>query len=273
MAFSMSSIEASPLQAPAEDTHATLRLQSLDACRGTCKGPVFIVASGPSAKDFPIEEFRHIPMITVNGAISLFLEAQIAPFFYICTDMGFPVQQPHLYKAALKQARNVVIRREGASSARLEGQGNLYLLDKAQTPGLAKRIFRRDHDLVHAFSMLSRRQSTIGFSRNLSKGLVDGRTVAYAALQLAYHLGFNEVYLVGMDLNQSLPRFYEGKTGKASPSTLDRHYGNRILPSLQFMARNIVGPAFTVYNLSQVSRVPSGVIPVLSLDEVRAKLA
>ena len=269
----MSSIEALPYRAAAEDIPTTLRLQTLDACRSTCKGPVFIVASGPSAKDFPIREFQHIPMITMNGAISLFLEAQISPFFYICTDMGFPVQQPQLYKAALNQAENVVIRREGASAGKLEGEGNLYLLDKAQTPGLAKRIFRRDHELVHAFSMLSRRQSTIGFSRNLSKGLVDGRTVAYAALQLAYHLGFNEVYLVGVDLNQAMPRFYEGESGKASPSTLDRHYGKRILPSLQFMARNIVGPSFNVYNLSQVSRVPSGVIPVIGLDEVREKLA
>ena len=37
------------------------------------------------------------------------------------------------------------------------------------------------------------------FSRDLSEGLNEGWTVTYAALQVAYYLGFHEIYIVGMD--------------------------------------------------------------------------
>lgn len=37
------------------------------------------------------------------------------------------------------------------------------------------------------------------FSRNLARGMHEGWTVTYAALQVAYHLGFHEVVLIGLD--------------------------------------------------------------------------
>lgn len=37
------------------------------------------------------------------------------------------------------------------------------------------------------------------FCRDISDGLHEGWTVTYAALQLAYHLGFSEVVIIGMD--------------------------------------------------------------------------
>jgi hypothetical protein len=37
------------------------------------------------------------------------------------------------------------------------------------------------------------------FSYNLAQGLWEGATVTFCALQIAYHLGFNEVILVGVD--------------------------------------------------------------------------
>lgn len=49
------------------------------SCRNIAQGSVFIVASGSSAKDFPIEQFADVPMITMNGAISMFAETDIKP--------------------------------------------------------------------------------------------------------------------------------------------------------------------------------------------------
>jgi hypothetical protein len=37
------------------------------------------------------------------------------------------------------------------------------------------------------------------FSRDLSRGMHEGWTVTFAALQVAYHLGFTEVVLIGLD--------------------------------------------------------------------------
>lgn len=39
------------------------------------------------------------------------------------------------------------------------------------------------------------------FEKDLTKGIYSGGTVTYATLQLAYYMGFKEVYLVGLDHN------------------------------------------------------------------------
>lgn len=62
--------------------------------RNIAKGSVIIMASGSSAKDFPLERFAGMPVITMNGAISMFADTAIKPFIYICTDTSFPKQQP-----------------------------------------------------------------------------------------------------------------------------------------------------------------------------------
>lgn len=63
------------------DNLTQLAPRSFDECKNIETGAVFIIASGASAKYFPIENFAHIPMITMNGAISMFLGTHIKPFF------------------------------------------------------------------------------------------------------------------------------------------------------------------------------------------------
>lgn len=113
------------------------------------------------------------------------------------------------------------------------------------------------------------RHRSIAFSKDLAHGFFDARTVAYVALQLAYHLGFAEVLLVGVDLDQTVGRFYEGDQGQYSPCGLDQHWDSRILPSLTLMAREVVNEHFHVYNLSTTSRIPAELIPRVNLDQAR----
>lgn len=50
------------------------------------------------------------------------------------------------------------------------------------------------------------------FCRDITKGVHEGWTVTYAALQIAYYLGFNEVVIIGMD-----HRFeYQGRPNESS---------------------------------------------------------
>ena len=71
-------------------------------------------------------------------------------------------------------------------------------------------------------------------------------------------------------MNQSAGRFYETDGSSISPCGLDQHFHSRILPSLKLMSEKVVGSKFAVYNLSSTSRIPSSVIPVKTLDEVKA---
>lgn len=54
-----------------------------------------------------------------------------------------------------------------------------------------------------------------GFSTNMNQGIFGGRTVTYNNIQLAVHLGFKEIYLIGCD------HFYEETT--PTSSTIVKH--------------------------------------------------
>lgn len=241
-------------------------------CKGVKQGPVFLIASGKSAKDFPIQEFSDVPMITMNGAIAMLAQKGINPFFYVCTDRDFANQQPQLYATAMRTSENVAVWGDQLKTDKPKPRGRAYALKKSPRASLVSTLFKREDTLVRKRSLLSKRSQDIGFSKDLSHGFFDARTVMYLALQVAYHLGFNKVFLVGFDLNQSAGRFYETCSTKRSPCGLDQHFETRILPSLELMSTQVVDENFQAYNLSAVSRVPEEVIPKVSIEDARKML-
>jgi len=96
--------------------------------------------------------------------------------------------------------------------------------------------------------------------------------VAYLAIQLAFHVGFSKVFLVGVDLDEKSGRFYETKNSTNSPCGLDQHYYTRILPSFELMSKKVMGDDFMVYNLSGISKIPDSVIARVTVAEVEAML-
>jgi hypothetical protein len=242
---------------------------SFEACRNTQQGPVVILASGASAKHFPLGEFAHLPIITMNGSVAMTAEHGIQPFFYVCTDKSFSQQQPALFATALRDSERLALWPEQYAGADVPVGTECYALHKADTPGLLDGLRGHGDSCVCNRTLWSKRSRSIAFSKDLAQGFFDARTVAYVALQLAYHLGFEEVLLVGVDLDQSVSRFYENGQGQCSPCGLDQHWDSRILPSLTLMAKEVVNEHFHVYNLSSISRIPAELIPRVNLREAR----
>lgn len=249
-----------------------LTLQDFDACRRIETGAVFIVASGASAKSFPLEQFAHVPMITMNGAISMFMNTGIKPYFYACTDRSFSEQQPDLFSRAMAISQRVALWEDHARSSRVRPTGRLYPLTKAKRPSWLDAVLGRRSTSVVNHPLLPHRKRPLGFSKDMSEGFFDARTVAYLAIQLAYHVGFTRVFLVGVDLDEHSGRFYETPQSKNAPCGLDQHYFTRILPSFELMSKKIMGEDFMVYNLSDVSRIPDSVVPHVTLADVEAML-
>jgi len=248
---------------------ARFTVHNFEDCRNIRSGAVFIIASGQSAKDFPIEDFSDVPMITMNGAISLFMDTPVRPFFYTCTDTHFSVQQPELFAEALQRSERVALWEHHFRSLEVETNAEVYFLKKAPKAHLMDLMFKKDPELIR-YRTLAGCSKKAGFSKNLQRGFFDARTVAYLALQIAYHAGFSKVFLVGVDLNQNLPRFYEHQGMERSPCGLDQHFESRILPSFKLVATSVIDERFAVYNLSPDSRIPRSVIPYKTLDEVKA---
>jgi len=234
------------------------------------KGPVFIVASGASAKGFPLERFADVPMITMNGAISMFMGTGINPFFYVCSDTGFPKEQPDLYAHALQLSHRLALWPDEVDTLPVPTRADIFALQKASKATLFQTAFSSQFQVVRRRALWGGSSRTIGFSKDLSQGYFDARTVAYVALQIAYHVGFTQVFLVGVDLNPSVGRFYENAGRAISPCGLDDHYERRILPSLELMSKRVMGERFAVYNLSRDSRIPHSVIPKISVDQAES---
>ncbi|MBC3363455.1 lipopolysaccharide biosynthesis protein [Pseudomonas sp. SWRI154] len=213
-----------------------------------------------------------MPMITMNGAISMFSQAGTKPFFYICSDTNFPLQQPELFATAMQISENVALWEEQFDIVQIKPSGKVFSLKKAPRASIFTSLFNPQKSLVRDRSFFSKRSKDIGFSKDMTLGYFDARTVMYLALQIAYHLGFNKVFLVGFDLNQAAGRFYETSESNRSPCGLDQHYDTRILPSLKLMCEHIVSDNFQVYNLSADSRVPAHIIEKISLDDARRML-
>lgn len=255
-----------------ETSPPPLKRMSFSECKNIKSGPVFIIASGKSAKDFPIQAFSTIPMITMNGAISMFTNTDIKPFFYICSDNDFPLQQPDLFTTALQLSENLALWENQLDTIQPKPSGRVFNLKKAPRASIFKSLFNRKKSLIRKAFLLSKRSKDIGFSKDLTIGYFDARTVMYLALQVAYHLGFNKVFLVGFDLNQATGRFYETPHSNCSPCGLDQHYHTRILPSLKLMSKYIIDDNFQVYNLSATSRVPDNIIKKIGVDEAKRML-
>lgn len=242
---------------------------SFEACRDTQQGPVVILASGASARHFPLAEFAHLPVIAMNGSVAMTAEHGIRPFFYLCTDKSFRQQQPALFATALRDSERLALWPEQYADAEVPASTACYALHKADAPGLLGGLRGHGDSYVCSRALWSKRARSIAFSKDLAQGFYDARTVAYVALQLAYHLGFDKVLLVGVDLDQTAGRFYESGQGQRSPCGLDQHWDSRILPSLTLMAREVVNEHFQVYNLSATSRIPAELIPKVDLRQAR----
>ncbi|MDF3193742.1 lipopolysaccharide core biosynthesis protein [Pseudomonas sp. 1928-m] len=254
-------------------------------CKGIHSGPVIIFASGPSAAQFPLERYAHVPFITMNGAIARFSQTAARPLFYLCDDQGFVRERRQLVLEGIRLSSHAAL---GANALKVLMQASPDIVEMAKpylmlrvnrplsgTP-LSDRQFawnaRGNAELECGFSLFERKPNRIGFSRNMALGYFGGRTIPYAAVQLAFHLGFDHVFLVGMDLNAQAGRFYE-QADEALPSRLDDDYKDYILPSFQLMAKRVVGENFQVFNLSIDSRMPTTVVPKIDLAQFEALLA
>lgn len=241
------------------------------AWRNAYSGPVLLLASGPSAGRLNLPVWRDIPVITMNGAIAKLMGSPLSPLFYVCSDLSFAHQQPDLYRQGLGLATRLALWPEAIQVLSPELAAKAHPLHRAPATRLEHRLGAEQEQAQRLPALFSRRARDIGFSCNLDYGIFDVRTVAFIALQLAYHLGFTEIYLAGVDLNSDRPRFYEDGRSPTSPCGLDEHLHSRILPGLQVMQTAMRAAGRQVFNLSTCSRIPADLIPLADLTAVESR--
>ncbi|MDR2926074.1 MAG: hypothetical protein LBU76_09060 [Azoarcus sp.] len=264
-------------------------LQKFETLKNFFSGSVFIMASGASVAEFSVSKYSSFPFIVMNGSILRFSGTEINPIFYLCSDPDFPEKHPDVAVLGCERSKNIAMDLRCFNKIyeydknALIGK-SLYMLNRVnrypdryvKTRIYSDRRFawsvQKDTDFVCDFSILNKIQNRIGFSKNMDRGYFCARTIVYPAVQLAYMMGFKRVYIVGMDLNKQVGRFYE-KSGDVAQSYIDDDYVDYILPSFKFFSERILKheDSFHVFNLSQNSRLPDSILPKISyiqLDEL-----
>jgi KDO transferase-3 len=114
-------------------------------------------------------------------------------------------------------------------------------------------------------------EGLVGFSRNMSKGMFCGQTIGYRGIQIAYHLGYRRVFLLGMDMGGrgNQVRFYE-TCDQARPSLLEQHLDSYIRPCFEIVRSLCDAGELEVYNCSLGSRLPDSLVPKIAFNDALA---
>ncbi|TKC88820.1 hypothetical protein FAZ69_13850 [Trinickia terrae] len=194
----------------------------------------------------------------VNGAIALQDTHQVQFDYYCIVDAGFVRNRPDLVARVVQQkltlfATPLVMWYIAQYFPLSQLRCRIFLVEDIQYPAGKRALAAEELSSVHPESdlVLFDNARSLGFSLNIRRGTVDGRTVAYTALQILAWLGFNDINLHGLDfVNASrTPRFYE-TLENMQPSALDANFRAVIEPSFRHAAALLKARGVRVANLS-----------------------
>ncbi len=242
----------------------------------------FIFANGPSLSEIDIEQFSDAHCFGVNGAIVKFRDSSVRPQFYTIADPRFLSIHFDLVTEVLESGCQSFFTFNTLSQiceidASVLMDRPLFLYDMInqyyQQPMLSHEACIEHFKKNPLLTFQEPFDNRIGFSQSPEAGVFGGRTITFQALQMAYQMGYKQIFLLGLDLGNSGTRFYESPTDKKKPysSKLDQDYEPIIKPAFQFASQLIQDNKVKIYNLSEHSRLPDSIIPKCSVQEALKK--
>lgn len=251
----------------------------------TRRGHCFIVATGPSLNQINLKLLHGHPTFGVNGAIAKFKEAGLSPTYYAISDDDFFENRFPMVRDVIASRSKCFFSFAGLSrvsefDASLLDKTDYYLMEVINRryghPRLPLNEFRKwavEQNMVIP-EKPRRDDCRVGFSRDFGKGIFCSRTILYMALQIAYHIGYRKLFILGMDMDYhgASPRFYES-SAQMRPSKIARDFEPHILPSFELLRGICDREGLQVFNLSPTSQLPESVIPRLTLEQALAMTA
>ena len=215
-----------------------------------------LIATGPSIKTLDQEIFKKndIDYIGVNGAISL---NEIKFSRYIIIDHNFIESRFDLVQKVLDtnciffttpRCLDAILRKVDFKNIACQIKTIETIKDNIVEVFLNKEM-RIETNKEYFFF-----RNNLGFSENIFSGVFDYFTVAYVSLQIINNLGYKQVYIAGLDMNNfNNPRFYENIEDKQS-TLLDIHTHD-VLNAFNTAALFFKEKGVCVFNLSKHSAV------------------
>ena len=159
-----------------------------------------IIGNGPSLNQMDLTLFAKVPTIAVNGIFYAQEQMGFDPTFYVVEDtavMADNTEEIRNYRAQWKLFPSI------------------YRRDVGEADNVA--YFRMNRGFYHSRSP---HYSLPRFSTDAANRVYCGQSVTIINLQLAYHFGFTDVALIGMDFSYTIPDSAE-REGDLLTSTED----------------------------------------------------
>lgn len=150
----------------------------------------FIIGNGPSLNMIDLSKLNNEFTFAVNGIFYKTEEMGFRPFFYV-------VEDPHV----IKDNQHIISKyqtREGGIKFLPSRYRPIFLNVKGTVCFL--NLNRGFYEEQSAYFEVPR------FSVDATRNVYCGQSVTIVNLQLAYYLGFQVVYLIGMDFSYSVPQ-------------------------------------------------------------------
>lgn len=174
----------------------------------------FIIGNGPSLSSADLDLIKDEVSFAANSIFKIFESTSWRPTYYMVQDAEYATGIRTEISKVEAQARfisaNVMWRNRYFSSRDLA-----FYLDRSAT------------------------DSPPDFSKDFSIKSFEGYTVLYSAMQLAYYMGFKEIYLIGVDFSYALHKNNEGNivVGDAQSNHFFDQKGKQVvgpLPNLEY---------------------------------------
>lgn len=249
-------VEREPLGAIKNVFFKKEKLNTIEVNRNERTKPLLIMASGPSVNEISTTFFDdYFDYMGVNGAGAM---ASIAFDWYVIIDRSFVINRIDL-------VREIVSRDELTLFCPCKCLESICSLIPWEAIRCKFKIIETVTDsTVHQFLGATYPikkgdahffwHNGIGFSDDVNRVVFDCGTVTYPALQIACALGYKEIYLVGLDMNNfTAPRFYENQSDVQS-TRLARDFNNIInafITAQSYCERNNI----QIVNVSPASAV------------------
>ena len=247
--------------------------------RNSNQGECFIVASGPSLGEVDFPRLANKVGISLNCSIKRFTDAGFQPRYSIIIDRRVFENHWACVRSSVLSGATCFFSFTGLSricerEPALLAHGNVYLVEaierKFDTPRKSSADFVKkyahDPDVFIDTSIPAIAQ-TAGFSVNCDKGFFPGKTVVTWGVQLAAHLGYTTLYILGMDLGTTGQGYFYGDAANISTGVA-KDYEPYIRVSFEQARRAAERNGFRIFNLSTNSALPGSIIEKIDHQKV-----
>ncbi|MEA9392332.1 sugar glycosyltransferase [Acerihabitans sp. TG2] len=253
----------------------SIKMQKISSLQERYSGRILITATGPSINDMDFSRFPPMPVIGVNGAYAL--QGKINFQFYVIVDMTFIDKKIDVVQGVISNPEitlfttlhGIVKVINAFSSSKIKCQVVIiedacYKIYKRKVmPGSIWDTYCNAREVS-----ICPDHKHIAFNHDIRTGIFDAGTVVYWALQIVAFLGFQTVYIAGLDMNNfNQPRFYENEKNKL-PCFLDEKFANLIEPAFRHASQVLKKKGIIVKNLSTHSALGNDIFEKVNYDDI-----